>query len=141
MSSVNKVILLGNLGKDPEIRHLPNGDTVATFSIATSEKWTGKDGQAQERTEWHRVEVYGKTAEVAQKYLGKGSRVYVEGAIRYEEWEKDGVKRNATKVRLSGPNSRLVLLGGDRKSAPKPAEYEDQAAEDRAVADADGVPF
>ena len=112
MASVNKVILVGNLGRDPEIRYTQAGEPIANFSLATSEKWTGKDGQKQERTDWHRVEVFGKQAQVVRDYLTKGRSVYVEGQIRYEDWtDKDGNKRNMTKIRVSGPGSRLVLLG------------------------------
>jgi len=112
MASVNRVILIGNLGRDPEIRYTQGGEPIANFSLATSERWTGKDGQKQERTEWHRVEVFGKTAQVVRDYCSMGKQVYIEGSIHYEEWQdKDGNKRNTTKIRVSGPNSRLVLLG------------------------------
>src|SRR6266850_6755195 len=112
MASVNRVILIGNLGRDPEIRYTQGGEPIANFSLATSERWTGKDGQKQERTEWHRVEVFGKTAQVVRDYCSKGKQVYIEGTIHYDEWtDKDGNKRNTTKIRVSGPNSRLVLLG------------------------------
>jgi len=113
MASVNKVILLGNLGRDPEVRYLQSGDPVANFSLATNEVWTDRNGQKQERTEWHRVEVFGKAAQVVRDYLSKGRQVYIEGTLRYDEWtDKDGNKRNTTKIRVSGPNSRVVLLGG-----------------------------
>jgi single-strand DNA-binding protein len=113
MASVNKAILVGNVGRDPEIRHMQNGDPVANFSLATNEVWTDKSGQRQERTEWHRVEVFGRTAEVVRDYVSKGRQIYLEGTLRYDEWtDRDGNKRNMTKVRVSGPNSRLVLLGG-----------------------------
>jgi single-strand DNA-binding protein len=112
MASVNRVILIGNLGRDPEIRYTQGGEPIANFSLATSERWTGKDGQKQERTEWHRVEVFGNTAQVVRDYCSKGKQVYLEGTIHYDEWtDKDGNKRNTTKIRVSGPNSRLVLLG------------------------------
>ena len=112
MASVNRVILIGNLGRDPEIRYTQAGEPIANFSLATTEKWTGKDGNKQERTEWHRVEVFGKTAQVVRDYCQKGKQVYIEGSIHYDEWtDKDGNKRNTTKIRVSGPQSRLVLLG------------------------------
>jgi single-strand DNA-binding protein len=119
--SVNKVILLGNLGRDPEIRYTKGGEPIANFSLATSESWTDRGtGQRQERTEWHRVEVFGKTAEVVRDYLTKGRQVYIEGAVRYEEWtDKDGNKRNSTRIRVSGPNSRLVLIGGRGEGGPR----------------------
>ncbi len=113
MASVNKVILIGNLGKDPEMRYTQGGDPIANFSLATNEAWTDRAGQKQERTEWHRVEVFGKPAQVAADYLSKGRQVYIEGSVRYDEWtDRDGNKRNTTKIRVSGPGSRLVLLGG-----------------------------
>jgi single-strand DNA-binding protein len=115
--SVNKVILIGNLGKDPEIRYTQAGEPIANFSLATSEQWTDKSGQKQEKTQWHRVEVFGKTAQVCRDYLTKGKSVYIEGQIIYDEWtDKDGNKRNTTKIRVSGFTGRLVMLGsrGDR---------------------------
>jgi single-strand DNA-binding protein len=113
MPSVNRVILIGNLGKDPEIRYTQAGEPIANFSLATNEAWTDKSGQKQERTEWHRVEIFGKAAQVARDYLSKGRQVYLEGSIRYDEWtDKDGNKKYMTKIRISGPGSRLVLLGG-----------------------------
>ena len=110
--SVNKVILVGNLGQNPETRYTQAGGAVVNMRIATTERFTDKSGQKQERTEWHRVEVFGKTAQVVRDYCSKGKQVYLEGSIRYDEWtDKDGNKRNTTKIRVSGPNSRLVLLG------------------------------
>jgi single-strand DNA-binding protein len=119
MSSVNKVILVGNLGRDAELRFTPGGDPVANFSLATNESWTDRSGQKQERTEWHRVEIFGKTAQTLNDYLKKGRSIYLEGSIRYEEWnDKDGNKRNATRIRVSGPGSRVVLLGGRGEGGP-----------------------
>jgi single-strand DNA-binding protein len=113
MASVNRVILIGNLGRDPEIRYTQSGEPIANFTLATNEVWNDKSGQKQERTEWHRVEVFGKTAQIVRDYLSKGRQVYIEGSNRYDEWtDKDGNKRNTTRIRVSGPNSRLVLLGG-----------------------------
>jgi single-strand DNA-binding protein len=123
MASVNKVILIGNLGKDPEIRYTQGGEPIANFSLATSERWTDRSGEKQERTAWHRVEVFGKTAQIARDYLSKGRPVYIEGTIIYDEWtDKDGNKRNTTKIRVSGPNSRLVLLGSRGEGASGPRE-------------------
>src|SRR6267143_538831 len=119
MASVNRVILIGNLGRDPEIRYTQGGEPIANFSLATSESWTDKGGQKQERTEWHRVEVFGKTAQVVRDYCTKGKQVYLEGSIRYDEWtDKDGNKKYMTKIRISGPGSRLVLLGGRGEGGP-----------------------
>jgi single-strand DNA-binding protein len=120
MASLNKVILIGNLGKDPEIRYTQQGEPIANFSLATSERWTDKSGQKQERTEWHRVEVFGKTAQIVRDYCSKGKQVYLEGSIKYDEWtDKDGNKRNMTKIRVSGPGSRLVLLGARGEGGPR----------------------
>ncbi len=99
MASVNKVILVGNLGRDPELRYIPSGQAVANFTLATNERWRDKDGNNQERTEWHRIVVWGKSAENCAQYLQKGRSVYVEGRLQTREWEdKDGNKRNTTEV-------------------------------------------
>ncbi len=121
MASVNRVILIGNLGKDPEIRYTQSGEPIANFSLATNEAWTDKSGQKQERTEWHRVEVFGKTAQVVRDYCSKGKQIYLEGSIRYDEWtDKDGNKKYMTKIRVSGPGSRLVLLGSRGEGGARP---------------------
>ncbi len=150
MASVNRVILIGNLGKDPEIRYTQAGEPIANFSLATNEAWTDKSGQKQERTEWHRVEVFGKTAQVVRDYCQKGKQVYLEGSIRYDEWtDKDGNKKYMTKIRVSGPGSRLVLLGsrgegggpraeGGARTGGPPA---DAPAGDDFQASDDDVPF
>lgn len=95
---MNKVILIGRVGKDPEVRRLDSGATVATFSLATSKKWTDKAGNKQEKTEWHNIVCWRTLAEVAEKYVTKGSQLAIEGEINYEEYEKDGVKRYSTKI-------------------------------------------
>ena len=108
MASVNKVILIGNLGKDPETRYLPSGDAVANFSIATTEKFTDKSGAQQEHTEWHRVSFFGRQAEIAGEYLKKGSPVYIEGRIRTRKWQdKEGQDRFTTEI----VGDRMQLLG------------------------------
>ena len=108
MGSVNKVILVGNLGRDAELRYLPGGAPVAKFSVATTEVWNDKTGQRQERTEWHNVDLWGKPAESLKEYLVKGKQVYVEGRIQTDEYtDKDGIKRKSTKVRCD----KVVLLG------------------------------
>jgi single-strand DNA-binding protein len=108
MGSVNKVILVGNLGRDAELRFTPGGAPVAKFSIATTEVWNDKAGQRQERTEWHNVDLWGKPAESLKEYLVKGKQVYVEGRIQTDEYtDKDGIKRKSTKVRCD----KVVLLG------------------------------
>jgi single-strand DNA-binding protein len=100
MAGVNKLILIGNLGADPEVRQLPSGDAVANIRLATSESWKDKNtGEKQERTEWHSVVFFGKLAEIVQKYLHKGSKVYVEGKLRTRKWQdKDGQDRYSTEV-------------------------------------------
>ncbi len=96
---VNKVILVGTCGQDPEVRYLPNGNAVTNLSLATSEQWTDKQtGQKVEKTEWHRVSMFGKVAEIAGEYLRKGSQVYIEGKLQTREWEKDGIKRYTTEI-------------------------------------------
>ncbi|WP_407302109.1 single-stranded DNA-binding protein [Klebsiella quasipneumoniae] len=114
---VNKVILVGYLGQDPEVRYLPSGGAVANFTLATSETWRDKqDGQMRENTEWHRVVVFGKLAEVAGEYLRKGAQVYIEGQLRSRKWQDDaGVTRYVTEV-LVGQNGTLQMLGGRRES-------------------------
>jgi single-strand DNA-binding protein len=109
MGSVNKVILVGNLGRDAELRYTPGGAAVAKFSVATTEVWNDKSGQRQERTEWHNIDLWGKQAESLQEYLRKGKQIYLEGRLQTDEYtDKDGVKRKSTKVRCD----RVVLLGG-----------------------------
>ncbi|MHB1353506.1 MAG: single-stranded DNA-binding protein [Thiobacillus sp.] len=108
MASVNKVILVGNLGRDPEMRYLPSGEAVANLAIATTDKYKDKSGQMVEQTEWHRVSFFGRTAEVCGQYLKKGSQVYVEGAIRTRKYtDKEGVEKYATEIR----GDRMQMLG------------------------------
>lgn len=98
MASVNKVILVGNLGRDPEVRYMPNGEAVANFSIATTENWKDKSGVKQEKTEWHNIVMYRRLAEIAGEYLKKGRPVYIEGRLQTRKWEKDGVTRYTTEI-------------------------------------------
>ena len=108
MASVNKVILIGNLGRDPETRFTPGGAQVCNFTLATNEQWKDKSGQRQERTEWHRIVVWGKQAEICKEYLAKGRQVYVEGSLQTREWnDRDGNKRTTTEIRAI----RIQLLG------------------------------
>src|SRR5258707_6519457 len=109
MGSVNKVILVGNLGRDAELRYTPGGAAVATLNMATTEVWNDKAGQKQEKTEWHRVVLWGKSAESLAEYLTKGKQIYVEGRLQTRQWDdKDGNKRYTTEIR----GDRIVLLGG-----------------------------
>jgi len=108
MASVNKVILIGNLGADPEIRYLPSGEAVANLRVATTDNWKDKDGNKQETTEWHRVAFFGRQAEVCGQYLKKGSQIYIEGSIRTRKWQdKEGQERYTTEIR----GDRMQMLG------------------------------
>ncbi|MDP2795232.1 MAG: single-stranded DNA-binding protein [Sulfurisoma sp.] len=108
MPSVNKVILIGNLGADPEMRQLPGGESVANLRLATTDAWKDKDGDKQEATEWHRVSFFGRQAEVCGQYLKKGSQIYVEGSVRTSKWkDKDGQDRYSTEIR----GDRMQMLG------------------------------
>ncbi|MCW8347738.1 MULTISPECIES: single-stranded DNA-binding protein [Vibrio] len=111
---VNKVILVGNLGNDPEIRYMPNGGAVANITIATSESWRDKaTGEQREKTEWHRVALFGKLAEVAGEYLRKGSQVYIEGQLQTRKWQdQSGQDRYTTEVVVQGFNGVMQMLGG-----------------------------
>ena len=119
MASVNKVILVGNLGRDPEVRYMPNGEAVANFSIATTENWKDKSGVKQEKTEWHNIVMYRKLAEIAGEYLKKGRPVYVEGRLQTRKWEKDGVTRYSTEIIADS----MQMLGG-KDSGSSNASYD-----------------
>jgi single-strand DNA-binding protein len=109
MASINKVTLIGNLGKDPDIRYMPNGDAVANLTLATTEQWKDKAGEKQERTEWHRVSMFGRLAEVAGEYLKKGASIYVEGKLQTRKWQdKDGSDRYTTEIVCN----EMKMLGG-----------------------------
>jgi single-strand DNA-binding protein len=128
MASVNKVILLGNLGKDPEVRFMPNGDAVCNFSIATTESWKDKQGQKQENTEWHNIVMYRKLAEIAGEYLKKGSSVYLEGRLQTRKWEKDGVTRYSTEViadSMQMLGSKDHSTGSASQSTARPSKQDD----------------
>lgn len=119
---LNKVILIGRLGKDPEVRYMPNGEAVCNFSVATSEKYTDKNGQRQEFTEWHNVTMYRKLAEIAGQYLKKGSQVYLEGRIQSRKYQgKDGVERTAYDIIV---NEMKMLGGGSDGQQAQPAQGE-----------------
>jgi single-strand DNA-binding protein len=118
MASVNKVILIGNLGRDPETRYMPDGGAITNVSIATTEVWKDKNGDKQEKTEWHRVAFFGKLAEIAGEYLKKGSQVYVEGRLQTRKWQdKDGADKYTTEIvadRMQMLGSRQGQGGGSR---------------------------
>lgn len=98
MASINKAIIVGNVGKDPEIRYMPNGEAVANFSIATSDSWKDKSGVKQERTEWHNIVAYRKLAEIISQYVKSGVPLYIEGKLQTRKWEKDGITRYSTEI-------------------------------------------
>lgn len=109
MASVNKVILVGNLGRDPEVRYMPNGEAVCNFSIATTDSWKDKSGAKQERTEWHNIVMYRKLAEIAGEYLKKGSTTYIEGRLQTRKWQtKEGQDRYTTEIIAD----QMQMLGG-----------------------------
>jgi single-strand DNA-binding protein len=139
MASVNKVILIGNLGRDPETRYTQGGTPVSNFTMATTERWTDPSGEKKERTEWHRIVVWGKQAEIASQYLRKGRQVYIEGSLQTREWtDREGNKRQTTEVRAQ----RLQLLGRpeDRAGAQAPHAAEEVAEPDPGFGE-DDVPF
>src|SRR5438128_8560094 len=136
MGSVNKVILVGNLGRDAELRYTPGGAAVAKFSLATTEIWNDKAGQRQERTEWRNIDLWGKQAESLSEYLVKGKQVYVEGRLQTDEYtDKEGQKRKSTKVRcdrvvlLAGGSGRGASIDRGETGAPAHAPAGDTAAE------------
>jgi single-strand DNA-binding protein len=154
MAGINKVILVGNLGAKPEIKYASNGNAISNLSVATSESWTDKNtGQKQERTEWHRVSLFGKVAEIAGQYLDKGSKVYVEGKLQTRKWQdQSGQDRYTTEVVISGFSGTLQML--DRRddsnspmqsqSQPQPAQNGQQAPTITPVAQdefEDDIPF
>ena len=108
---INKVILVGNLGREPDIKYTGDGKAIANLAVATNESWTDKtSGQKVEKTEWHRVVIFGRLADIAQKYLHKGSKVYIEGQLRTRSWDQNGEKKYTTEVVLSGFSSVLQML-------------------------------
>ena len=144
MASLNRVTLIGNVGKDPDIRFTQSGDTIMSFSLATTETWDGKQGK-QERTEWHKVDVFGKLAAALKPYITKGKKLYVEGKLVYDEWtDKDGNKRNTTKIRVAGFGSNIIMLGdpgGKRNDAPANDSPSDEKYVDAKAVSDDEVPF
>ena len=145
MASVNKTILLGNLGKDPELKFLPNGDAVCNFSIATTDSWKNKDGTKQEKTEWHNIVLYRKLAEIAGEYLRKGSSVYIEGSLQTRKWtNKEGQERYTTEV----IGNSMQMLGSKSSQStnvpdvPEAKESEEYTRGSAAVEGADeDIPF
>lgn len=135
MAGVNKVILVGNLGADPEMRYTPGGMAVANFRIATSETWAGKDGKKENRTEWHRVVAFNKLAEICGQYLSKGKQVYIEGKIQTRSWDdKDGNKKYTTEIVANA----MQMLGSKGEGSHAAS---DVSADDIPSGDMDDVPF
>ncbi len=141
--SVNKVILVGNLGKDPELRYTSSGVAVATFSIATNESWKDPEGNLQERTQWHNIVAWRKLAEICGEYLKKGGKIYAEGRLQHRNYDdKNGVKRYVTEVVLD----EMVMLdsrggGGGTGSGTSAPEYQPPAAQEQHAEKADDLPF
>ena len=121
MAALNKVLLIGNLGKDPELKYTQGGTAVCTFSLATTESYKDKDGKRQEKTEWHNIKIWSKQAEIAAEYLKKGKQIYIEGRIETSNWEKEGIKHYRTEIVVN----RFLMLGskGD-SSGGKQSNYD-----------------
>lgn len=148
MSSLNKVMLIGNLGRDPEIRYTQNGTAVANFTMATTDRWTDGSGERKEKTEWHRIVVWAKQAEIVGEYLKKGRQVYVEGSLQTREWtDREGQKRYTTEVKAL----RVQMLGSrseGRQSEPSPVGAGSEETQGSSAADPgnggyndDDIPF
>ena len=146
MPSVNKVILMGNLGRDPEVRFMPNGDAVCNFSIATTDSWKDKAGERQEKTEWHNIVAWRGLAEIAEKYLKKGAKVYIEGKLKTRTWQdKEGNNRYSTEV----ITDNLTMLGSTAESMGssnlvKPVENESKPSPEKEFSspdENDDLPF
>lgn len=152
MGSVNKVTLLGRLGKDPEVRATQSGDKIANFNLATSETWKDKQGEKKEATEWHRIVIFGKLAEVVEKYTRKGDQIYIEGKLVTRKWEdKGGETRYTTEVQVTSIGGKLVMLqskDSDRRPEPPPSdapEHEMKMGKPKKISDDppfdDEIPF
>ena len=136
MAGVNKVIILGRLGQDPEVRYMPNGNPVANLSVATSESWKDDQGQKQERTEWHRVVIFGKPADIAGQYLQKGSQVYIEGKLQTRKWQdQQGQDRYATEIVVQGFGGTMQMLDSKQSNngqANNQGGYQQQSPQQQA---------
>jgi single-strand DNA-binding protein len=138
MASINKVILIGNLGGDPEIRYTPSGRPVANFNIATTENWTNKDGGKEERTEWHRIVAWGRLGEICGEYLHKGKQVYIEGKLQTRSWEdRDGNKRYTTEILAQ----TMQMLGPAGKEGKATGREERFPVEEPITVPEDDIPF
>lgn len=140
MASINKVILIGNLGRDPEIRYTSNGTAVANFSLATSENWTNKDGEKETRTEWHRIVAWGRLGEICGEYLSKGKSVYIEGRIQTREWDDAGGNKRQVKEIIA---QQMQMLGGKGYTEPLQEEPPSSVTNNNTNAEIkhDDIPF
>jgi single-strand DNA-binding protein len=138
MASVNKVILVGHLGADPEVRYTPSGRAVANFSLATTERFTNKEGEKEERTEWHRIVAWARLGEICGEYLTKGSQVYIEGRLQTRSWEdRDGNKRYTTEIVAQV----MQMLGGSKKGGEVASVEESHPSEEPVSIPDDDIPF
>jgi len=138
---VNKVIIVGNLGNDPDVRYTPDGKAIANISLATSDSWKDKNtGEQQEKTEWHRVVFFNRLAEIVEQYLKKGSKVYVEGKLQTRKWEQDGVERYTTEI-VASEMQMLDSRGGNAQPASQPAAQQGAAPQQFDNFDDDSIPF
>ena len=137
MSSLNKVQLIGRLGKDPEVRHLDSGVSVASFSIATSESYTNKSGEKVEQTEWHNIVAWGKLADIIEKWVTKGMLIYIEGKLKTRQWEKEGQKHYTTEIFA---DQMQMLSKGEPKEASTPQHSQPQS-EGNSSPEGDDLPF
>ena len=127
---INKVILVGNVGNDPEVRHMPNGNAVANITLATSETWKDKNtGEQQEQTEWHRVVFFNRLGEIVEQYVKKGSKIYVEGRLQTRSWEQDGVKRYTTEI-VANEMQMLDSKQGAGQSNSAPSQQQQPSQQD-----------
>lgn len=143
MSGVNKAIIVGRLGNDPELKFGPSGDAIANLSVATSDTWKDKNtGEKKEKTEWHRISMFGKTAELAGKYLQKGSQVYLEGKLQTRKWtDKEGQDKYTTEIVVSGFDGKMQFLDAKGTSAPKQKAQSKQKSPSMTNDFDDDVPF
>lgn len=127
MAGVNKAIIVGRLGRDPELKYTPNGTAVCSFNVATSEQWKDGSGEKRERTEWHKIVAWKRLAEICGEYLKKGSQVYIEGRLQTRDWEKDGVKRYTTEIVIN--NMQMLDFSGSRSDRDEPRHSDNKAAD------------
>lgn len=127
--SINKITLIGNIGKDPELRVMQNGTSVTTFSLATTDEWKDKQGETVESTEWHRIVVYGKLAEIAKEYCKKGNQVYIEGQLKVRRWQdENGNEQKTPEIIVNPVNGTVFLLGGSRNNTAATPQNNNTAA-------------